>query len=183
MSENSKPTKTLETNKLSDSGFLENVLTNLKILSQIRANDKLSKDTEGTLIIDKPYMGQGAVRWWYSDSRDNTVEHLEKIIQDTFKIIDEVYSSEITQHNGSDIENNYYYKHSLPNNYFKSENSSQLQRFSIELNNSTKGLENLKITYKDDIKICSRVDVIIEKINIRIKKINSLLTINTNGNK
>lgn len=181
MSESIKPNKDVESNKLSDSGFLENVLTNLKILSNIRPNDKLSNDNEGTLIIDKPYMFQGAVRWWYSDSRDNTVEHLEKIIQDTFKIIDQVYSSEITQNNGSDIENNYYYKHSLPNNYFKSENSAQLQRFSNELNNTIKGLENLKITYKNDIKICSRVDVIVEKINIRIKKINGLLTINTNN--
>ena len=133
-------------------------------------------------IIDSPYIGQGVVRWWYSDSRDESIKNLEAIINDTFNLIDSVYLSEVGGSSESDIENNYYYKHSLPKDYFKSENSQQLQTFSIELKNSIKGLENLKLSYKDDISVCSRIDVLIEKINIRIKKVNGLLTINTINN-
>ena len=152
MSENKEPiNQTVDT--LSKSQYSENVLTNLKILSKIKANDKLSKNEKNILIIDSPYMGLGAVRWWYSDSRDETIKHLENIINDTFQLIDNVYSSELGHNDGNDIENNYYYKHSLPKDYFKSENSQQLQTFSIELKNSVKGLENLKITYKDDISV------------------------------
>jgi len=162
-----------------NSSLSENVLTNLKILSNIKTNDKLSKDVNNVLIIDTPYIGQGITRWWHSNSRDETIKNLENIITDTFKLIDNVYSSEFTDLPGNDIENNYYYKHSLPTNYFKSENSQQLQTFSIELTNSIKGLENLKLTYKCDISVCSKIDVLIEKINIRIKKVNGLLTINT----
>ncbi len=33
--------------------------------------------------------------------------------------------------------------------------------------NSIKGLENLKITYKNDIKTIAKIDLIIEKINIK----------------
>ena len=43
--------------------------------------------------------------------------------------------------------------------------------------NAVKGLENLKITYKDDILTVSKLDLIIEKINTRIEKINKLLLI------
>jgi hypothetical protein len=181
MSENIEPINKAneKVEDLLNSSLSENVLTNLKILSNIKTNDKLSKDDNNILIIDAPYYGQGAVRWWYSDSRDETIKHLENIITNTFKLIDNVYSSEVTNVTGNDIENNYYYKHTLPKNYFKSENSQQLQTFSIELKNSIKGLENLKLTYKNDISVCSKIDVLIEKINIRIKKVNSLLTINT----
>uniref|UniRef100_A0A6C0LZB5 Uncharacterized protein n=1 Tax=viral metagenome TaxID=1070528 RepID=A0A6C0LZB5_9ZZZZ len=179
MSEKKTPIVNKEETILSKSECSQNVLTNLKILANIKPNDKLSKNEHGILIIDSPYIGQGAVRWWYSDSRDESIKNLEGIINETFNLIDSVYSSEVGHSNGNDIENNYYYKHSLPKDYFKSENSQQLQTFSIELKNSIKGLENLKLTYKDDISVCSRIDVLIEKINIRIKKVNGLLTINT----
>ena len=184
MSENKEPINTVgdNTENVLNNNLSENVLTNLKILSNLKTNDKLSKDDKNILIIDSPYYGQGVARWWYSDSRDETMKHLENIINNSFKLIDNIYSSEFKDITGNDIENNYYYKHTIPKNYFKSENSQQLQVFSIELTNSIKGLENLKLTYKNDIAICSKIDVLIEKINIRIKKINNLLTINTKSN-
>ena len=52
-----------------------------------------------------------------------------------------------------------------------------LQRFSIELGNTVAGLGNLKATYKDDSLTKSKIDLIIDKIKIRIEKINKLLRI------
>ena len=119
----------------------------------------------------------GVTRWWNQDSRTGTMVELEKIVNDTFTIIDNIYTSELQSKTGSSIDNNFYYKRSIPESYFKNENSQQLQSFSSELSNAIKGLQNLKLTYKNDISICSKIDVMIEKITIRIKKINSLLTI------
>ena len=67
----------------------------------------------------------------------------------------------------------------MPENYFKTDNSQQLQILSSELVNCVKGLQNLKLTYVSDISICSRIDLIIDKITIRTNKINKLLTIQT----
>ncbi len=47
----------------------------------------------------------------------------------------------------------------------------------MELSNASKGLENLKITYKDDVSIISKLDLIIDKINMRVEKINKILFI------
>jgi len=159
----------------------EIILTNLKIISNLKPNDKLTSN-DGILVIDTPCYTQGVYRWWNQDSRTSTMTELEGLVNKAFEIIDHIYSSEIKEATGGDIENNYYYKHSQPDHYFKNENSQQLQTFSSELQNTVKGLQNLKITYKDDISICSKIDVMIEKIDIRIKKINQLLTIKPNIN-
>jgi hypothetical protein len=155
---------------------VENVITNLKIISNLKPNDKLTIKNS-LLSIDTPYYSQGMYRWWNQDSRTNTMIELEKIINDTFSIIDDIYSAELHEKTGGKNLESKYYKNSLPQTYFQNENSQQLQTFSSELTNTIKGLQNLKLTYRKDISICSKIDVMIEKINIRIKKINQLLTI------
>jgi len=155
---------------------IENVITNLKIISNLKPNDKLTIK-KSLLSIDTPYYSQGMYRWWNQDSRTSTMVELEKIINDTFTIIDNIYSAELHEKTGGKNIESTYYKNSLPQTYFQNENSQQLQTFSSELTNTIKGLQNLKLTYRKDISICSKIDVMIEKINIRIKKINQLLTI------
>lgn len=159
----------------------EVIITNLKIISNLKPNDKLTVREE-ILDIDKPHYYQGVNRWWNDDSRTSTLTELERIINKAFCIIDEIYKNEVHTKavSGSSEEDNYYEKTTpVPSSsvYFKNENSHQLQTFSLELKNSIKGLQNLQMTYKSDITVCSKIDVIIEKINIRIKKIDSLLTI------
>ena len=205
----------------------EVIITNLKIISNVKPNDKLTV-RDNILDIDKPYYYQGMQRWWNDDSRATTLQELEKIIHKAFAIIDNIYKSEMdaahhmsTSRSQTSARNcadrtgrttasspstavssgeQYYVQYtqaassgttlsrsnkktSLPSgsntnslstarssNYFKNENSHQLQTFSLELKNSIKGLQNLQMTYKSDITVCSKIDVIIDKINIRIKK-------------
>ena len=52
-------------------------------------------------------------------------------------------------------------------------------QFTQEMNNAASGLGNLKSTYKDDITTVSSLEIIIEKINVRVNKINSILSINS----
>ena len=163
-------------NEVKQSYSLEQVLTNLKIISNVIPNHKLTL-IDGILIIDPPQYIQGFIRWWRSDSREQSINEIELIIDNVFSIIDNIYNDDINENSNINNEINYYHKRQLPKNYFKNEHSLQLQKFSSELNNSIKGLQNLKITYHADISICSRIDVLIDKINIRINKINKLLTI------
>ena len=157
---------------------IENILTNLKILSNIKPNDKLINDGDN-LIIDQPEFTQFIKRWWNNSSRVNTLDTIEKLIDETFITIDNIYNSEIQSNTDISVHNNYYYKRVMPENYFKTDNSQQLQILSSELVNCVKGLQNLKLTYVSDISICSRIDLIIDKITIRTNKINKLLTIQT----
>ena len=141
------------------------ILTNLKILANINANDKVTINNYNNISIDPPYLSQSLFRWFNGDSRNNTINTIDIIISNTFRIIDSIYDDEINKKNNNE------------SNYFENGNSQKLQTFSTELKNSIKGLQNLKITYKNDISICSKIDIDIEKINLRIKKINNLLII------
>ena len=143
------------------------VLTNLKILSNIKADDKVTI-INNNISIDSPYISQSIFRWLNGDSRNNTLKNIDVIISNTFRIIDSIYDNEISKKDPKESKES----------YFENSNSQKLQTFSTELKNSIAGLHNLKITYKTDISICSKIDIHIEKINLRIKKINSLLKIN-----
>jgi hypothetical protein len=160
---------------------LENILTNLKILANIKPSDKLTNNGN-LLIIDQPEYTQFIKRWWNNDSRTNTLDSIETLIDKTFVTIDKIYNSEIQSTTDINVHNNYYYKRTMPENYFKTDNSQQLQILSNELSNAIKGLQNLKLTYNGDISICSKIDIIIDKITLRTGKINKLLTIQTYPN-
>lgn len=162
-------TKSFKTNIPCNSAQLSEdlILTNLKILANINANDKVTINNNNNISIDSPYLSQSLFRWFNGDSRNNTIKTIDIIISNTFRIIDSIYNDEIQKKNNDQSKSN----------YFENGNSQKLQTFSTELKNSIKGLQNLKITYKNDISICSKIDIDIEKINLRIKKINNLLTI------
>ena len=152
-------------------------LTNLKILSKIRQGDKLLYNNR-TFVIDAWSYTQPLYRWYYSESRDTTVKNLEDFTSVLLKTIDIIYSNEFQQ---PSIENNYYTQvvsTSIP--AFKEENSNMLLNFVTEMKNALEGLSNLKQTYKDDISTVSGIDVLIEKISVRIKKISNILSIDRN---
>lgn len=151
------------------------IVRNLKIISSIKPNDKIIKKGN-TIKIDTPYIYQGISRYWNGDSRKESLNQIEHLIENTFNKIDLIYSNEIEHRTGGlNGSNNYYNK---GHSYFETENTQKLQIFSNELKNSIGGLNSLKQTYNVDISICSRIEVVIEKINLRIKKIQELFKIN-----
>ena len=139
---------------------IEDILLNMKIISEINENDKLLTNNE-CLEIDTRYF-QSFQRWWYEDGRDNTLIKLDEIIKILFSYIDQNYNSN---------DNNTITKN------FKEGKTHLFQRIHRSLSNSIKGLENLKTTYKDDIKTISKVDLLIEKINIKIERMSQRIKI------
>ena len=151
-------------------------LTNLKILSQIKDGDKLYY-LNGIFSIDSPTYTQGIFRWYYSESRNITLKNLEDLLSNLFKTIDLIYKKELNTEQS--LENNYYSRmiSKSNNNIFNEEGKNELLTFITEMKNCINGLSNLKLTYKVDISTVSSIDVIIEKINVRIKKISNILSI------
>ena len=73
--------------------ILEETLLNLKIISNIKENDKLN--SLGKIVkINQPYMLQGIERWYNKESRDNTVNKLDLIVNNSFELTDIILSRE-----------------------------------------------------------------------------------------
>ena len=145
---------------------IDDVFINLKIFSKIKKHDKLCF-SGNSLEIDNRYVSFFR-RWFSSDDRSKSIEYINAIIKRVFTIVDQTYNNERSK----EIKQN-----SNQISPFKEENSNLLQRFSIELTNTMTGLDNLKKTYDDDSLIKSNLDLIMDKIKIRIDKINKLLRI------
>jgi len=163
-----------EINNLSQSEYntkTSNALTNLKILAKIKAENKVQCE-DGQFIIDEWTYTQSVRRWWNKDSRKITLDLLENFINETFTLIDQIYSNEFSQNKDSNISNSYYVAEA-----FKDKNSTILLSFVTEMNNAITGLNNLKHTYRHDIATISSLEMIIEKLNVRAKKISNLLTV------
>lgn len=153
-------------------------ITNLKILSKIKQQDKLFFENNHFSIDTWSYM-QPITRWYYNESRVSTVRYLEEFISKVFETIDIIYDSEMKS--GVSLDNTYYTRisgNSSP--VFKEENSALILTFINEMKNCIDGLNNLKQTYKDDISTVSSIDLIIEKMNVRIKKMSNILSIDKN---
>ena len=179
MNSDNKDNKDNKENKDNKDTEFELIVRNLKIISNIKPNDKLVKHGD-TIKIDTPYIYQGISRYWNGDSRKDSLSHIEELVINTFTQIDLIYGNEIEQRTGGLSGTNNYY--SQGQSYFETENTQKLQIFSNELKNVISGLSNLKQTYNTDISICSRIEVVIEKINLRIKKIQELFHINISNN-
>lgn len=141
----------------------EKVLLNLKILSDVKENDKLYLDDEtNVLAIDKNYYLQSVVRAYYGQSRDKTINFINELVNQATHILETTMKADSPAKNADDV-------------CLKEDNIHLVQRFVKELNNSTKGIDNLRITYRADTTTTSSLNLIVEKINIILDKVNRQL--------
>ena len=139
---------------------IDSILLDLKIISQIKENDKLVTSKE-LLEIDNSYF-QSIKRYWNNDNRISSIEYIKNTVNRTLEFTDTTLNDTHTDNKNIFIENN----------------SHILQRFLVEMTNAIKGLDNLKLTYNTDITVISAIDIYKEKLNMRIEAIQNILTIN-----
>ena len=159
--ENEKKKKNVEGEKENEEKKemdIETIILNMRIISEIKENEKLVANSE-CLEIDTRYI-QSIQRWWYIDGRQDALIKISNIVGNLFKFIDKTYSK------NNKINND---------NKFEEDKTHLFQRIHMILLNSIKGLENLKITYKNDIKTITKIDLIIEKIKIKAEIMGSNL--------
>ena len=153
---------------------LENILLNLKIIANIKEFDKISTAYD-TITIERNDILQGTRRKIYSgDSREKTIKTIESLINRLFEITDELLEKEQTiQIN----QNGYYSKDTVKESPFVDEPIATFLNITNQLSSSIRGLQNLKITYLNDVTTTSKLDLVIGKIQNRINKINKLMSI------
>ena len=163
---------TIETNMTEDKSqidtpTIDQLLLDLKILSQIKKNDKICTNND-QLSIDNPRIFQGFSRWFYNNSRDSTMEYIETTLHSTLYFTNLILTNESISPDSSSH---------LPNQKFHDNNSELLKKFYLEMLHSVEGLKNLKATYEQDITIASRIQLVIDKLEERINKIDDILKI------
>ena len=156
--------------------MLESILIDLKIISKINENDKISSgNIESNIVIENNDLLQGIRRYLNSESREKSVEMIEKILDKSFEYAKNCMNS--TFINLYSIKQNPT-KHEIEQHFRE---YTKLKNLSIEISNSKKGLENLKKTYKDDITIVSQIEVLIHKIETNISEIEKKLEVSIVG--
>ena len=132
---------------------IEDILLNLKIMSQIKKGNRLLQNENKILEIESDDIIQPIRRWWSGRSRNITINQIKTIMQKTYTIIDSIFESIGTS------------------NVLSSSNCTNLQRLNLELNNASKGIDNLKLTYVEDITVQSQLSIINEQLQLRLKQI------------
>jgi len=134
-----------------DQDKLDNLLLNLRTISEIKDFDKLSVSNEN-LKIDQSSL-QFISRWYYSEGRDNTIIKINEILDEIFNYIE-----------------------TIKNNVYDNANRD-IQRILVGLTTAIKGIECLKVTYKKDINIITRLNLYSEKISMKIADLNIAINI------
>lgn len=141
---------------------MNNILTNLIIISKIKPDDKIYINSDNYISIEMNNNIQGIIRFLFGNSRHKNINSLIQFYELVWKYMDDTLNSR------------YLLEHEDENYELTLNNLTELYEYSKK---SIIGLENLKKTYSDDIVTSSKLDIIIGKLNSYIKKIDTKITI------
>ena len=115
---------------------IDEIILNLKMISKIKQNNKMII-VNGIINVDARVL-QPLLRWYTSDTREDTIAFITNIINSALSIV------------GDERLSNHIYDKATINQ---------------ELMNTIQGLDNLSATYKIDNLMVSKIDILREKIN------------------
>lgn len=133
-------------------GIINHLIINLKIIQNINKSDKISLIDNNIIINDGNSIFQGIYRWYSNSNRLQTIDDLTFIIDKFNNIINLLSNKKNELDKLKNITNSHENKKKIINNYI-----NELYK---EIPNTILGIENLKITYKDDIEIINKLDII-----------------------
>ena len=151
--------------------MIDEVLYKLRIISHLKQGDKLYCSTDNNIFIDNSYI-PSISRYINNQNRNITISFITDCIENVIYITDFIYKNELS------VKKNIKEKDTRNiNNFFKESNDKILKKFYIKLTTVIEGLTNLKLTYNDDLSVKTTIDLLIQKIQTRISKIDNILII------
>jgi hypothetical protein len=132
-----------------DDSLINSTLTNLRVISKIKAGDKLWYANNEVHIDDGVQLIQGCKRWYLQYDRNGTISTLENIYKNAFDIINLIINDG---------------KQSINQKSLNYKNIDILQEFIRLLESSIEGLNLLKNTYKDDEFTISKLETLYKQI-------------------
>lgn len=142
----------------------DKLLINLKILSKIQKNGRISRSYDGIIGLEKDAMYQPLKRFLSQDSRKQAINEINSIISESITTFHNILNSKYmsTTFFGTDEYN---------------KNCENLQLLVSEMDQARIGIENLKFTYQNDQNISSQLDIVVLKLKTNIKDIHLKLNI------
>ncbi len=140
--------------------MLQNILINLNILSKIKTYDKIYMNNDNLITIEYNTILQGIFRFIYKNSREKSITNLNQFYNTVFALIDDMLNSQhLLISNIKDTENDEFIKC-----------YTNLTKIYFYLKSSLDGLNNLRTTYHDDIVSDSKLEIIINSVEIYLTK-------------
>ena len=139
-----------------DNNDINCMIDTLKIISNIKKDQKIII-RDDKLVVDDRYF-QSLRRWYANDNRYLSIIFIETVILKSIEL-----ESEIVDYIKTIKTDRSYSKEDRDENIKST--TVVLNKLSKGLNDSTKGLSNLKETYKNDSLITEKLDLFLEQID------------------
>jgi hypothetical protein len=142
-----------------DNEKYETILLNLKIIGMIPRNGRVKRSSNGTITLEGDNILVPLKRYFLADGRRNTISDMNSILNET--------GSQIKLLLGNTNVVDVCYKLTEENRHIM----LQITNIYKELEKSIDGIENLKVTYRDDVKTSALLDLILSKIKVQLDDI------------
>lgn len=131
-------------------------IDNLSVLESLKEGDKLTvNSTTNSFTIDEPVMFQGVWRYFSNSSRGDTVKAIHKLLTNIETFVNAVIFREKESKNRLGHSGKY---------GLSDKTCVMFSLLANSMENSVRGLENLKVTYKDDETIVKQLNKILSRI-------------------
>jgi phosphoglycerate-specific signal transduction histidine kinase len=134
----------------------DKLLINLKIISKIQKNGRITRSYDGIISLENEIFYQSIKRFFSNDSRRQATFEINSVINEAVDMLRHILNSKY-------MHKNFYHT----DEYIK--NCENISLLLTELEAAKTGIENLKFTYQNDQNTSSQIDIIILKINTNIR--------------
>jgi hypothetical protein len=140
----------------------DKLLINLKIISKIQKNGRISRSYDGIISLETDVFYQSIKRFMLNDSRKQAIFEINSVITESIDMLNHIINSKHMNKN-----------YSQTSEYIK--NCENINLIITEMECAKLGIENLKFTYQNDPNIASQLDILILKINTTLRDIGQKL--------
>jgi len=134
----------------------DKLLINLKILSKIQKNGRISRSYDGIIALENDTVYKSLKRFLTNDSRKQAIFEINSIVNECIETLNYICNSKY-------MNKDYHYTDEYLHN------CENVHLILSEMELARLGIINLKFTYQSDHNIASQLDIIILKINTTIR--------------
>lgn len=145
----------------------QQILVNLKVLSKVEDNGRLSTKNSMNLSLEDRKKTQSIFRWLTGDSRESCIEATSNVLDMTCEYTNNLINNMRIVHETEDVDRYHMEKYK--------ENFDQLNNIHYEMKNAIEGITKLASTYHKDAQTASKLDVLRGHLLAQIKKIENFL--------
>ena len=148
----------------------DKLLINLKIISKIQKNGRISRSNDGIILLETSSFYKSLKRFISSDSRKQSLFEINIVILECIDTIHNLINSKYMHYQRY---NNREEQMKYNPEFIKSIDNVKL--ILKELKSAEVGVQNLKFTYRNDQNTVSQLDIILLKINTTLNDTTEML--------